>query len=49
MKKSINIFVPEWVPLANKGEEAIVLGMADVLFPEQKVTIHLLDMKADHV
>lgn len=49
MKNSevINIFVPEWVPLANKGEGAIVLGMADVLFPDKKVVLHLLDMEAD--
>lgn len=47
MDKEINIFFPEWVPLANKGEGAIVLGTVDVLFPGQKVTIHLLDMETD--
>ena len=33
----LTIFVPEWVPLTNKGEGAIVLGMGDVLFPDKTV------------
>ena len=44
----INIFVPEWVPLSNKGEGAIVLGMADSIFPDKKVKMHVLDMDACH-
>lgn len=51
MKKTdeIHIFIPEWVPLSNKGEGAIVLGMADVLFPGQKVVPCVFDMQADHI
>jgi polysaccharide pyruvyl transferase WcaK-like protein len=44
MSRTYHIFVPEWVPLQNKGEEAIVRGIADVLFPEGNCEIHLLDM-----
>jgi polysaccharide pyruvyl transferase WcaK-like protein len=40
--RTYNIFIPEWVPLQNKGEEAIVRGIADVLFPEGNCEIHLL-------
>lgn len=47
MSKTYHIFVPEWVPLENKGEEAIIRGMADVLFPEGNVEIHLIEMGAD--
>ncbi len=43
MSKLYNIFIPELVPLDNKGEEAIVRGIADVLFPEGNCEIHLLD------
>lgn len=43
MKKSYNIFIPELVPLDNKGEEAIVRGIADVLFPSGNCEIHLFD------
>ena len=38
--------MPEWVPLENKGEEAIIRGMGDVLFPEGNVEFHILDMLA---
>ena len=43
----LRIFVPEWVPVSNKGEEAIVLGYADTLFPGRKVIPVVLDMTAD--
>lgn len=43
MSKSYHIFIPEWVPLSNKGEEAIVRGIGDVLFPDGNCQIHLLD------
>ena len=43
MLKSYNIFIPELVPLDNKGEEAIVRGIADVLFPGGNCEIHLFD------
>ena len=43
----LTIFVPEWVPLTNKGEGAIVLGMGDVLFPDKTVQLSVLDMKTD--
>lgn len=46
MRKTYQIFVPEWVPLENKGEEAIIRGMADVLFPEGDAEFHILDMGA---
>ncbi len=46
MKRIHHIFVPEWVPLENKGEEAIIRGMGDVLFPEGNVEFHILDMLA---
>lgn len=44
--KKYNIFCPEHVPLENKGEEAIIRGMADVLFPEGNVEFHILDINA---
>lgn len=43
MKKTFHIFIPELVPLENKGEEAIVRGIADVIFPDGNCEIHLLD------
>ncbi len=42
-----HIFCPEDVPLTNKGEEAIIRGMADVLFPEGNVEFHILEMDAE--
>ncbi|MBN2197016.1 MAG: polysaccharide pyruvyl transferase family protein [Polyangiaceae bacterium] len=46
MKKRYEILVPEYVPLSNKGEEAIIRGMADVIFPDEPSTFHVLDMEA---
>ena len=45
--KKYQLMMPEYVPLKNKGEEAIIRGIADVLFPEGNCDIHLLDMDAD--
>jgi len=41
MKK--NILIPELVPLKNKGEEAIVRGIGDVIFGNGKYELHLFD------
>jgi len=41
------VFVPELVPLHNKGEEAIVRGYADMIFPDGNVSIHVLDRYAN--
>ncbi|MEI6610089.1 MAG: polysaccharide pyruvyl transferase family protein [Deltaproteobacteria bacterium] len=38
----IQVFIPEVIPLENKGEEAILRGLEDVLFPGQKVHFHIL-------
>ncbi len=46
MTKTYHLFVPEYVPLENKGEEAIVRGIADTLFPEGNCEIHLLEVEA---
>ena len=43
MLKTYHILVPELVPLENKGEEAIVRGIADVVFPDGNYEIHLFD------
>lgn len=43
MSKIYNILIPELVPLENKGEEAIVRGIADVIFPEGNYELHLFD------
>lgn len=43
MPNNYKIFIPELVPLENKGEEAIIRGMADVIFPDGNCEIHLLD------
>lgn len=43
-----NILIPELVPLVNKGEEAIVRGIADVLFPEGGCELHLFDDVEDY-
>lgn len=43
MHKIYHILVPEWVPLANKGEEAIVRGIGDVVFPKGNYELHLFD------
>lgn len=44
--KKYQILVPEYVPLSNKGEEAIVRGIADSLFPDGNCEISLFDMEA---
>jgi len=43
VSKVYNILVPELVPLENKGEEAIVRGIADVVFPDGNYELHLFD------
>lgn len=43
MSRPIRLFIPEWVPLANKGETAIVYGIADGLFPGEPVEITALE------
>ena len=43
MKKKINILCPEYVPLENKGEEAIIRGTIDVLFPNIECEYHIVD------
>jgi len=43
MLKTYHILVPELVPLENKGEEAIVRGIADVIFPDGNYELHLFD------
>jgi polysaccharide pyruvyl transferase WcaK-like protein len=40
--KVIEVFIPEAIPLENKGEEAILRGYEDVLFPGQTVHFHIL-------
>ncbi len=44
MKKPIHILCPEYVPLENKGEEAIIQGTIDSIFGDNTmVEYHLLD------
>jgi polysaccharide pyruvyl transferase WcaK-like protein len=38
----MQVFIPEVIPLENKGEEAILRGLEDVLFPSQPVHFHIL-------
>lgn len=45
--KKYHFLIPEYVPLSNKGEEAIVRGIADSLFPEGNCEIHLFDMNTN--
>lgn len=42
MSKIFQIFIPESIPLENKGEEAILRGIQDLLFPEGNVHFHIL-------
>lgn len=42
-KRALNVFVPEHVPLDNKGEEAIIRGYSDTLFPGREVRFTVLD------
>lgn len=44
--KTYHIFCPEYVPLENKGEEAIIRGVEDTVFPGADVQYHVLDMLA---
>jgi polysaccharide pyruvyl transferase WcaK-like protein len=45
--KKYNIFCPEIVPMSNKGEEAIIQGMIDTLFPERNCRFHVCDWDID--
>lgn len=47
MSKSIQILCPEYVPLENKGEEAIIRGTIDVIFPDTPCEYHVVDMNTD--
>jgi len=40
--KTIQVFIPEYIPLENRGEEAILRGLQDVLFPDNPVHFHIL-------
>lgn len=40
---ALRIFIPEHVPLDNKGEEAIIRGYGDTLFPGREVRFTVLD------
>ena len=48
MSKPIRVFIPEWVPLDNKGEEAIIFGMVDGLFPGADVQATVLEQNIEH-
>ena len=41
--KKIQILCPEYVPLENKGEEAIIRGVVDVLNLDEGCTYHIVD------
>lgn len=43
MKSKIKILCPEYVPLENKGEEAIIRGIIDVLFADNDAEYHIVD------
>ncbi len=43
MKNKIVVLCPEYVPLENKGEEAIIRGTIDVLFPNIECEYHIVD------
>lgn len=45
--KIYQVLVPEYVPLSNKGEEAIARGIADSIFPDGNCELHLFDMEAE--
>lgn len=47
--KKIHILCPEYVPLENKGEEAIIRGTIDVIFGKQEelCEYHMVDMNID--
>lgn len=46
MKSKIHILCPEYVPLENKGEEAIIRGVIDVLFTDIDCEYHIVDNKS---
>jgi len=48
MKDMKHFLVPELVPLENKGEEAIVRGIGDVVFQGEAYEIHLFDEVEDY-
>jgi len=43
VEDSLQILVADYVPLANKGEEAIVRGIEDMLSPDRPVVLGLFD------
>lgn len=43
MKSKYQILCPEYVPLENKGEEAIIRGVIDVVFPDHECEYHIID------
>lgn len=43
MRSKIQILCPEYVPLENKGEEAIIRGVIDILFPNGECEYHIVD------
>lgn len=47
MSKTVQILCPEYVPLENKGEEAIIRGTVDVIFPDVPTEYHIVDMNVD--
>ena len=47
MRKTYHLLIPEYVPLENKGEEAIVRGISEVLFPEGNCELHLFDLECE--
>lgn len=47
MSVPLRVFVPEWVPLDNKGEAAIVYGYMDGLFPGEDVHMTVLEKGID--
>jgi polysaccharide pyruvyl transferase WcaK-like protein len=47
MSRTYHLLVPEYVPLKNRGEEAIIRGIMDVLFPNGNCEIHLFEMERE--
>ena len=41
--KKIHVLCPEYIPLENKGEEAIIKGTIDVVFPNNECVYHIID------
>lgn len=44
MSSTVKVIFAERVPLANKGEEAIIRGVQDLLFADRQVDIAVMDM-----